>query len=589
MGDSTAIISFEDIFFRCVNNPDGGEPNPKECSFFLPQNEADSLVVEDKVAATLVKLLDMSTEDAEKSADYVVKFAKKVFLTLLYTDTIEFIDELQTAGFKDEHLPVCYTQNPSGAPTGHEVCSLRPELPSTSRVPLEGFANWGLRKIAEFSQKQWIFLCPVFDDTEFIYQFSKEQRLPFMPAVNHGEGAGHFGLVQRLKLHPAHYRTGSSSIRSTDRGDDGPIEVALKYLLQDGRPAEREKFYKREMDTLQMMNKLNNRHLIKAIATYKKGSQMYFLFPWADGGNLEDLFQKGQGRLDETQAKWAFTQMIGLSAGISELNSSKFRHGDIKPSNILCFGNGAGTFNDCRLVIADVGLAKFHAEYTRNRNKSTTTRHGSMTYEPPEVFPKTGRAILSTKRYDTWSLGCVFLEFLIWLLYGGNGLKAFYEDLNKDPNNCRFWKDSFWLGQQHRHPAVSRWIKRLKADLRHPSAFRDLVATIKKSMLVRIDGRKSSKDLHQELLKIQDKVSDDPKYLYSSDLERLASRREPASGGTVDQGIIKNLSIQLSSGKPVSYVLDEPSHVFRNVFDDRALISIYSDPGWRPQYMVFQR
>lgn len=336
------------------------------------------------------------------------------------------------------------------------------------------------------------------------------------------------------------------SIRSTDCDGDGPIEVALKYLLQDGRPAEREKFYKREMETLQMMNKLNNRHLIKAIATYKKGSQMYFLFPWADGGNLEDLFHKGQGKLDETQANWAFAQMIGLSAGISELNSSKFRHGDIKPSNILCFGIGAGTSNDCRLVIADVGLAKFHAEYTRNRNKSTTTRHGSMTYEPPEVLPKTGSAILSTKRYDTWSLGCVFLEFLIWLLYGGNGLKAFYEDLNKDPNNCRFWKDSFWLGQRRRHPAVSRWIKRLQADLRHPSAFRDLVATIKKSMLVRIEGRKSSKDLHQELLKIQDKVSDDPKYLYSSDLERLASRRAPASGTTVDQGVIKNLAIQVS-------------------------------------------
>lgn len=239
------------------------------------------------------------------------------------------------------------------------------------------------------------------------------------------------------------------------------------------------------------------------------------------------------------------TQIIGLSHGISELNSSKFRHGDIKPSNILCFGTGAGASTACRLVIADVGLAKFHAEYTRNRNKTTTTRHGSMTYEPPEVFPESGGAILSTKCYDTWSLGCVFLELVIWLLYGRDKLNAFYKDLNEDPHNCRFWKEVFLLGQQ-KHPAVSRWIKRLKFDLLHASAFRDLVVIIDRSMLVRIGKRKSSKDLHQELLKIQDKVSRNPKYLYGPDIQKLASWKEPASGAPIDQGVIKNLSIQVS-------------------------------------------
>ncbi|PTB71764.1 HET-domain-containing protein [Trichoderma longibrachiatum ATCC 18648] len=437
-------------------------------------------------------------------------------------------------------------------------------LPKLSEVPLcqwkdKAFANWKLREIHEFCRKQWIFLCPVFDEAKFIYWFPKEQRLPFMPAEGIGKDAGHLGVVEKLRIHPAHYQQGSSVWRPASGYGE---------------------FYARERDTLQKMNELNNEHLIKAIASYEKAEQMHFLFPWADGGNLADL----------------------------ELNSSKFRHGDIKPSNILCFGTGAGASTACRLVIADVGLAKFHAEYTRNRNKTTTTRHG-----------KSGGAILSTKCYDTWSLGCVFLELL----------NAFYKDLNEDPHNCRFWKEVFLLGQQ-KHPAVSRWIKRLKFDLLHASA----------SML----------DLHQELLKIQDK--------------KLASWKEPASGAPIDQGVIKNLSIQrtsrlydrwrnaaendwalssirrvgwpllrpsnrtsqtcqsynmydfdssysglqsimnhvgcgsddcslchvlrvchakakLSSGKPVIFVVDEPSHVLRNALDDSAIISIYSDPASR--------
>lgn len=46
---------------------------------------------------------------------------------------------------------------------------------------------------------------------------------------------------------------------------------------------------------------------------------------------------------------------------------------------------------------------------------------------------------------------------------------------------------------------------------------------------------------------------------------------------------------KLSSGKPVIFVVDEPSHVLRNALDDSAIISIYSDPGWRPQYLMLRR
>lgn len=103
-----------------------------------------------------------------------------------------------------------FTINPTDAPAGHEVRSLPLKGRETPSFSPEAFANWKLREIHEFCRKQWIFLCPVFDEAKFIYWFPKEQRLPFMPAEGIGKDAGHLGVVEKLRIHPAHYQQGSS-------------------------------------------------------------------------------------------------------------------------------------------------------------------------------------------------------------------------------------------------------------------------------------------------------------------------------------------------------------------------------------------
>lgn len=272
------------------------------------------------------------------------------------------------------------------------------------------------------------------------------------------------------------------------------------------------------------MKELNNKHLIKAIATYTKGNDKYFLFPWANGGNLQDMLKSSRGILDKDLVAWVLDQIVGLSEAIKALHEKNIRHGDIKPSNILCSGPGIGNLNESTLVIADVGLAKQHEMYTRYRNNTTTTRHGSITYEPPEVSPKRQLKTLSRK-YDIWSLGCVFLELIIWTVYDVDGTKLFHSHLGQN-SNSRFWEEAGPGGAEKIHSAVGTWIKKLRGDLKGSSAFSDVINLIEKKLLIISDEpRADSKAVVQSLETIRGKVSEQD-YLFNHELEELATGKQ---------------------------------------------------------------
>ncbi|KAF4994555.1 hypothetical protein FDECE_13078 [Fusarium decemcellulare] len=110
-----------------------------------------------------------------------------------------------------------------------------------------------------------------------------------------------------------------------------------------------------------------------------------------------------------------------------------WRHGDLKPDNILQFKvphSWMGT-----LKIADLGLAKQHAFATSRRADNTEQKYSTSHYEAPEVITNRNTRIPRSRRYDLWSMGCIIIEFSIWILYGFNGLQRFYRedaDISRD-------------------------------------------------------------------------------------------------------------------------------------------------------------
>ncbi|KAH8898783.1 hypothetical protein GQ53DRAFT_817012 [Thozetella sp. PMI_491] len=75
-----------------------------------------------------------------------------------------------------------------------------------------------------------------------------------------------------------------------------------------------------------------------------------------------------------------------------------------------------------------------------------------MLYEAPESqVPVNGRRVLG-RQYDVWSLGCVILELLIWLLYGYDEVLRFYGN----PKAVVYEGVLMWVDHMARYPAYAK-------------------------------------------------------------------------------------------------------------------------------------
>lgn len=214
-------------------------------------------------------------------------------------------------------------------------------------------------------------------------------------------------------------------------------------------------YFHQEANSLQVISAIDNPSLIKPIATYTRGDALCFVFPWANGGNLREFWASAdQAYRTSDLVLWVLSQLYGLAGGLNALYGENCRHGDLKPENILRFTDNQerGT-----LLIADMGLTRFHVAVTQvrqARQAKTATIPGTRRYEPPEVDDRMAEKARS-RDYDVWSMGCIFLEFLIWLLEG----QASLEEFNEPGNFQYFWENH--EGAFKVHSAVESRINRI--------------------------------------------------------------------------------------------------------------------------------
>lgn len=185
-------------------------------------------------------------------------------------------------------------------------------------------------------------------------------------------------------------------------------------------------FFHREVQILENLAQFNHNHLVALVSSFSRGERHYLLFPWADGGNLREFWLDHSSRpLTGELISEVLQQLTGLIDALCLVHAQQWRHGDLKPENILRF-----TEDDTRLgtlKISDLGQAKHHQNRTNFRSQPTQTRIGTMAYEAPEAVTSPNEP--RSRLYDVWSMGCIFLEFIIWLLDGQDGLKEFTRDV----------------------------------------------------------------------------------------------------------------------------------------------------------------
>jgi serine/threonine protein kinase len=172
----------------------------------------------------------------------------------------------------------------------------------------------------------------------------------------------------------------------------------------------------------------NHPHLISLLATWRQCDNWYLLFPWAHG-NLRDFWYENRTpKPDASLVRWMAKQCLGIAEGLRKIHGSDSDihfessiHGNIKPENILYFKQSDGDYGT--LVICDFGFTQFHSSESRF-DASSSPLGFSGTYRAPEINALHGRIISRT--YDTWTLGCLYLEFVSWYLTGWDGVQNIF-------------------------------------------------------------------------------------------------------------------------------------------------------------------
>ncbi|KAF2182446.1 kinase-like protein [Zopfia rhizophila CBS 207.26] len=241
-----------------------------------------------------------------------------------------------------------------------------------------------------------------------------------------------FSQVYEYEIHEDHLQISIPS-------HGGRVHVAIKELTNDAANRDAEQAWEQEANALDAIIDLKHSHLISRIAAFRRGEKMFFMFQWADGGSLRDFWQKHpKPNLDGDLIRDILVQLRGLASALSALHNynardereslESYRHGDLKPENIL-------------------------------RRPRTSTRYDTVRYEAPEAV--IGLRQARPRRYDVWSMGCIIMEMIIWLLYGYDALIKFNAELKGDSSDeAGFYEKKEIDGQRTAevHLAARKWM-----------------------------------------------------------------------------------------------------------------------------------
>lgn len=214
-----------------------------------------------------------------------------------------------------------------------------------------------------------------------------------------------------------------------------------------------------EFEALEKVSRLNHSHLAEVTASITKGQEKLFVFPWAEL-NLRQYWQRDSRSIQRSQVQsgqWAQQQLTGLASALDALHNNDFgscRHGDLKPENILWFKDQSNLASPGRLVISDFGFAKFSSQ--QDANQDDLLKAYTPAYSPPEVQ----KAPKRSRKYDIWSLGCIYLEFVTWLMHGFEAVETLRIPLNTTIGDKTYENDRFKQPfHEFRYDWGQEWIK----------------------------------------------------------------------------------------------------------------------------------
>ncbi|KAJ8110945.1 hypothetical protein OPT61_g6345 [Boeremia exigua] len=381
---------------------------------FIPERTVESFLRRDMV----MKVLRIRSPDEEQEGvmKFIVEMAPRAFATVVMA---KINANMAMRWFKEHGIADC-------------------NLPIKVK---EG--DWTKRWQSEFFNAQWMFFAAVFSTTNYVHDLREAHIMPFVEKICEA-GQGSFGIVTQYVVHKEHMQPPETE----------HLNVAVKEVKPEIDAQEVALHWEKEVSALRRMNELNHEHIVRFITAFRRhtrsgGYEHYLMFEWADCGNLSDLWRRRMPSpvLTEELVKAVIEQVLGLATALDAAHNlndtgASFRHGDIKPENILVFSSGGliGKFK-----IGDWGESKYQGQRTEMRPSGRTYKG-----QPTER---------RSRLYDIWALGCITLELIVWLLYGLEGLDRF----NTEVTGESFYEINVINGDRvaQVHTTAVRWMDRM--------------------------------------------------------------------------------------------------------------------------------
>ena len=280
-----------------------------------------------------------------------------------------------------------------------------------------------------------------------------------------------------------------------------------------------------------------NDHIVTHLASWTQDGRYYMLFSYAQCNLRHYMKSMTLGKPNKENVLWLLRQFLGLSTALKQihdltktetapvisesllppaqgLRKSGWHH-DLKPENILYF-KVLSTYRG-EFQIADFGSSKVHTYRSGSINTRSAT--GTQTYEPPDQA-KYG---VTSRPYDVWSMGCIFLELLVWATFGCASVKTFRSNRDQkrfpDSRTDTSEDDSFWYmdgtGTIALRQSVSDWIQNLRDELRRRRLdhFEQVLELIVRMLDIEKRTRIPALDLWDTLVRIHEQATIDMKKL----------------------------------------------------------------------------
>jgi hypothetical protein len=182
--------------------------------------------------------------------------------------------------------------------------------------------------------------------------------------------------------------------------DEKGVQFARKTFFEDPKypPDIIANVRKRFIREAKLQSGIAHKNIVPVVGGALNHDPPFYLMPVASGSLADDLTK------DETLGGRFLSAFNDIVAGLEELHEVAIYHRDLKPQNVLKFGQG----NDSYYAISDFGFIS-QKDSQLSKLTSTGMAKGSDYYTAPEITSDLRNA---SAQSDIYSLGCILHDMV---------------------------------------------------------------------------------------------------------------------------------------------------------------------------------